>query len=365
MEIAILSDIHFGKRNIDFLNTQLSFFENQFFPHLLDNGIKNVIQLGDIFDSRKYSLNQMLSDVGTRFFHFFNENKINLYVIVGNHDTPLRDNSKHSPLYQYKSKYIHIVGNHKTLEFDNNVKVALHSYFNNNNIKEKADIGLFHTEFNGLLMDKRTIVEGKVDLPSTNLFTKIYSGHFHSSPEEIYLNTPMALSFESFGCKNGFFILNTDDFIKLKENYKLGFIENIISPKFIKLYFRGRKEIALHNGIESNIYSVDEIKTMLYNNIIELHIEKIPENDKLVLDDLIEHIGKNLEYTYQDYLIGNVIASDEKMESLNLKDDLVDIKEILDEYIVLNEKEIPLAIDMIKLKNEFMEIYEEVLTEVK
>jgi hypothetical protein len=175
----------------------------------------------------------------------------------------------------------------------------------------------------------------------------------------------MALSFESFGCKNGFFILNTDDFIKLKENYKLGFIENIISPKFIKLYFRGRKEIALNNGIESNIYSVDEIKTMLYNNIIELHIEKIPENDKLVLDDLIEHIGKNLEYTYQDYLIGNVIASDEKMESLNLKDDLVDIKEILDEYIVLNEKEIPLGIDIKKLKNEFMEIYEEVLTEVK
>jgi len=363
MQVVILSDIHFGKRNLDFLNTQLSFFEKQFFPYLLDNGIKNVIQLGDIFDSRKYSLNQMLSEVGTRFFHFFNENKINLYVIVGNHDTPLRETSKHSPLYQYKSKYIHIVGNHKTIEFDNNIKVALHSYFNSDSIKEKADIGLFHTEFNGLLMDNRTIVEGKVDLPSNNLFTKIYSGHFHSSPEEIYLNTPMALSFESFGCENGFFILDTEEFTKLKEDYKLGFIENVISPKFIKLYFRGRNDITLNNGIESNIYSIDEIKLLLNNNIIELHIEQIPENDKLVLDDLIEYIGRNLEYTYQDYLIGNVIANDEKME--NLKDDLVDIKDILDEYIVVNEKEIPLGIDLIKLKNEFMEIYEEVLTEVK
>lgn len=358
-KVAILSDIHFGKRSVDFLNLQLEFFEKQFFPYIIENKIENVIQLGDIFDSRKYSLNQMLSEVGKRFFHKFTELKINLYVIVGNHDTPDRESAKHSPLYQYKNKYIHIVGDSKLINIDD-VDISLHSYFNTKIVK--ANIGFFHTEFNGLLMDKRTIVEDRTNLPS-NDFDKIYSGHFHSSPEKIYLNTPMPLSFESFGCKNGFFILDTYKFKQDQKNYDLEFIENNVSPKFIKVYYKSKNEIKVDYG-NNNIdvvNNIDILKDKISNDIIELHIENV--DDKLVIDDLVTNIGKRLEYTFQDYLVGDVVATDEKMETFT-KDDLVNMKDLLNEYLVINEKEIPDSIDIKQLKKDFIEIYDEILTEI-
>ena len=56
MLIALLNDSHFGVRNDSqaFQNYQLDFFDNQFFPYMQDNNIKNLIHLGDVVDRRKY-----------------------------------------------------------------------------------------------------------------------------------------------------------------------------------------------------------------------------------------------------------------------------------------------------------------------
>ena len=54
-KIALLGDTHFGARgdNKFFQDYFKKFYDEIFFPYLINNNIKTVLQLGDIFDRRK------------------------------------------------------------------------------------------------------------------------------------------------------------------------------------------------------------------------------------------------------------------------------------------------------------------------
>ena len=56
MKLVILGDTHFGARgdSLDFHKFFQKFYDEVFFPYLLENDIKIVIQLGDLFDRRKF-----------------------------------------------------------------------------------------------------------------------------------------------------------------------------------------------------------------------------------------------------------------------------------------------------------------------
>ena len=55
MLIALATDFHFGVHgdSPEYLKYQKRFFDEQFFPYLKENGIKQIISLGDEYDSRK------------------------------------------------------------------------------------------------------------------------------------------------------------------------------------------------------------------------------------------------------------------------------------------------------------------------
>lgn len=353
MKIALISDLHFGKRELDFTEMQLQYFEKVAFPYLLENNIQNVLQLGDTFDSRKFSNNTMLSMIGERYFSWFNKNKITLYSIVGNHDTPNKDHSKYSPLYQYKSKYIIPIKKNKIIDLGG-VSIAMHSFFCND---EKdfypADIGLFHHEFIGQKMNKLQICENGNNLP-TEKYKKIYSGHFHSS-QSPYLKVPYQMSFESFGDVNGITIIDLET---LSEE----FIENKFSQRFLKVYYYNKNKIAVEDGIIKEEYNnTDDALIKIGNNIIELNIENI--DDKNIVDDFIDKI-KNKDYIYNNYFIDNKIVVDKDKE-LSINKNLTDVQEMISEYIKTIDKEIPEMIDKKLLKEEFVEIYNDVMTEDK
>jgi DNA repair exonuclease SbcCD nuclease subunit len=56
MKICILGDTHLGARgdSIDFHNYFEKFYDQIFFPYLVENNIKVVFQMGDLFDRRKF-----------------------------------------------------------------------------------------------------------------------------------------------------------------------------------------------------------------------------------------------------------------------------------------------------------------------
>jgi len=55
MKLAILSDTHCGIRNSSdiFMEYQERFYEEVFFPYMLENDIKQILHLGDYYDNRK------------------------------------------------------------------------------------------------------------------------------------------------------------------------------------------------------------------------------------------------------------------------------------------------------------------------
>ena len=89
MKIAIITDTHFGARadSKAFADYFYKFWDNTFFPYLIENGIKTIIHCGDLMDRRKYvnfdTLNRMRRD----FVKPMIDNGITMHTIVGNHDT--------------------------------------------------------------------------------------------------------------------------------------------------------------------------------------------------------------------------------------------------------------------------------------
>ena len=96
MRIAIISDTHFGIRNDSpiFLNYSLNYFENVFFPYLIENNIKHVIHMGDLLDRRKYVNFNTLAQVRTKFMNKFDEYGITLHITLGNHDVFFKNSNE-------------------------------------------------------------------------------------------------------------------------------------------------------------------------------------------------------------------------------------------------------------------------------
>ena len=89
MKIALLNDTHFGVRNDSpaFLEYQVKFYEEQFFPYLEENNITTLIHLGDVTDRRKFINFKTASVFREKFFKRLWDMKIDTHIIIGNHDT--------------------------------------------------------------------------------------------------------------------------------------------------------------------------------------------------------------------------------------------------------------------------------------
>ena len=88
MDVAILNDTHAGVRNSSdiFIEYQARFYEEVFFPYLLENNIKNILHLGDYFEHRKYVNFKALNQNRRVFLDKLREYNIHMDIIPGNHD---------------------------------------------------------------------------------------------------------------------------------------------------------------------------------------------------------------------------------------------------------------------------------------
>jgi DNA repair exonuclease SbcCD nuclease subunit len=92
MKIALLGDTHWGARNdLPLLYHHMEVFYTWFFDQLKQKNINTIIQLGDLFDRRKYINFRTLQYAQKIFFNCLADNQITLHTLVGNHDTYYRD----------------------------------------------------------------------------------------------------------------------------------------------------------------------------------------------------------------------------------------------------------------------------------
>jgi len=224
MKVAILGDTHFGARNdnLSFHAFFEKFYRDTFFPYLEEHGITEVIQLGDVFDRRKYINFQTLRSCRDYFFQPMVDRGITAHIIVGNHDTYYKNtndvNSLNLLLQEYKNVKVYEKPTH--IEFED-FKMLMVPWICQDNEKECLDaivttdakMVVGHFEISGFEMYRGALCDEGMDMKLFREGLPVISGHFHhkSSHGSIhYLGTPYEITWSDYSDMKGFHILDTD-----------------------------------------------------------------------------------------------------------------------------------------------------------
>jgi DNA repair exonuclease SbcCD nuclease subunit len=240
MKVAVLGDTHFGARNDSAVvhNFFKKFFEEKFFPFLIENNITHFIQVGDLFDRRKYVNFNTLYLCREYFFDRLKELNLTMIVFPGNHDifykNTLKVNSLNLLLQEYNHKNILIIDRPCDYDFHDNetgsYRVTLLPWICDDNAEEtfehiretKSQICIGHLELSGFEMYKGTVQHEGMDASLFSKFEMVLSGHYHhrSSRGNIhYLGVPYEMTWSDYNDPKGFHVLDL-------HKRSLTFIEN-------------------------------------------------------------------------------------------------------------------------------------------
>jgi DNA repair exonuclease SbcCD nuclease subunit len=230
MKVAIITDQHFGARNdsLIFLDYYEKFYAETFFPVIDSNNINTVLILGDTFDRRKYVNFYSLQRAKKMFFDPLAERNIQVYMLVGNHDTYFKNtNDVNSPqllLEDYPN--IHIISSRpETIHLDyanghaDILMVPWISLDNYNSCLEeiknsRAEVCMGHFEIDGFVMHPGATCEGGLSRSLFSHFDTVFSGHYHykSTMGNItYLGNPYQLTWIDYGLTRGFHLFDPSD----------------------------------------------------------------------------------------------------------------------------------------------------------
>jgi DNA repair exonuclease SbcCD nuclease subunit len=349
-KLCILGDTHFGVRadSLEFHKYYNRFYEDVFFPYLIENDIKHVFQLGDLFDRRKFINFNSLFLSRKYFFDKLKENGIKLYTLIGNHDIFYRNTLEVSSPTLILKDYENIViyDNFETVDFDG-VKVDVVPWICDDNQEEifekiknsRADICFGHFEIDGFQMDRGTVHHGGLDRKELKKYDIVLSGHFHhkSNADNItYVGTPYELTWSDYNDPRGFHILDmkTRDMEFVQNPYKM----------FIKVFYDDEKQ------------DFEFWKNYDFESLKETYVKVVVLNKQnpYLFDSVLDNL-------YKAGVSDIGIVEDFTDPTIDDDDELVDQAEdtmtILSKYI----DNLALDVDPKKLKKFMREIYVEAL----
>ena len=224
MKLAFITDTHFGARNDNqnFNDFFYKFYDNIFFPTLVEKDIKTVIHMGDVMDRRKYVSYKTATDFRQKFINRFEELGIDLHITIGNHDTYYKNTSEVNSMHELLwNSDINIYTDPEVVEFDG-LPILLMPWINTNNYdksiralkQSKADTLMGHLEVNGFAMNANAMVcDGGWDKDAFKRFDTVFSGHFHHKSDDgqiYYLGAPYEIYWNDCDDKKGFHIFDTE-----------------------------------------------------------------------------------------------------------------------------------------------------------
>lgn len=194
--VVILKDTHLHESNIE---TNISIFQ-QAIDFCVDNQIKNIVHLGDVFHSRK-SQPQIILTIFEQLLDNIASADLHMICVVGNHD---------KTDYESKDSFLSPFKHHPALSLieetgyerlqsasGHNICLAFASYFTDNIYTAKvqelntfveawlADIGetqcvmCTHIGVNGAVMNNGTKVESGVKTSLFKQYKEVWIGHYH------------------------------------------------------------------------------------------------------------------------------------------------------------------------------------------
>lgn len=351
MRIALITDQHFGARNDSpiFANYFKTFYEEQFFPYLEEHNIKHIIELGDIFDRRKYVNYLTLKNCREYFFDHIKSGNYHLDMIIGNHCTFYKSTNKvNSPrlLLKEYSEYISIYDSPQDIVVDG-LKIAIIPWICSGNYQESmeyiksttAQIAMGHLEIAGFEMYRGSVNDHGFDKHIFDKFDMAMSGHFHHKSNYgniFYLGAPYEMNWSDWNDPRGFHIFDTD-------TRELTYIENRYKM-FNKIHYDDQ------NTTLEQILDFDE--EALKNHYVKVIVHN--KNNPYWFDMFIaklESIGVHDIQTVEDNF------------HLDLEDDIDFSQDIEDTITILNKftEQFSDRVDIKKLNSVLHDLYHEAL----
>lgn len=284
-KIALITDQHFGARNdsIIFLDHYEKFYKETFFPTLQKENIKEVYILGDTFDRRKYINFYTLHRTKEMFISKLDRHH-KATIIVGNHDTYFKNTNSVNSVDLVTGVWgeFDIIERPTTIgDFCFIPWICDDNY--EDTMKELSDTHATfcagHLEVEGFAMYKGDKSEGGLSRKLFQKFDMTFSGHYHHKSDAdgiYYLGNPYQLTWQDYGDKRGFHILDTD-------TRKLTFIQNP-NDIFIKLIYDDKQNVSVLN-VENNdvVYMMkdtDELVSIVPNFYHNKYVKIVVVNKK-------------------------------------------------------------------------------------
>jgi len=310
VKIALLNDTHFGVRNDSpaFMEYQNKFYNDLFFPYLIENNIKTLIHLGDVVDRRKFINHNTAHNFKKVFWNRLEELDIDTHIIIGNHDTYYKNTNEVNAMQNLNlSKNCKVYLRATEKEFggcnilflpwicDDNYDDSIHTIDHST-----STIAMGHLEVKGFEMHAGHVNEQGLDKNQFTKFEKVLSGHFHKKSDDgriYYLGTQYEMTWSDYRCPKGFHIFDTETreiervvnpltmFEKIiyndKENDYLTMNIDHLNHKHIKLFVSNKTNDDMYNMFIDRLYN--------QINIHELNvIEDSMDLNTTVRDDILE-----------------------------------------------------------------------------
>lgn len=328
MKVAVLGDLHWGCRNdlIVFHKHQEIFFK-QFIDDLKKHNIKHVIQLGDLFDRRKYINFRTLNEAKRIFFNLLEDAGVTLYTLVGNHDIHFRESmdivSTSLLLGEYSN--IHVYTEPATLTLDNTTfdmipwvcsenEAAVNTFIKSS----KSDICCGHFEIEGFAMYRGIVAQGGMSVKTFDKYEQTWSGHYHTRSNKgsiTYVGTPYELTWQDYNDTKGYHIFDTTDrsltfvpntnktFVRLQydDTQKLHNLDDIdLQDRFVRLVVVSKTDLYKFDQFISKLYSKKCYELKVVEDLTEFHDGEISEETDLedttvVMDNYIDSVDTDFD----------------------------------------------------------------------
>jgi hypothetical protein len=345
LKIALITDTHFGARNDNqnFNDYFFKFYDDIFFPTLIEREITTCVHLGDVMDRRKYVSYKTATDFRKRFTDRFTELGIDLHIIIGNHDTYYKNTSEVNSMEELVGQNgFKIYTYPEIVEFDD-LPILFMPWINSGNYdssmqaltKSKADILMGHLEINGFEMHRGHVADGNYDREIFRRFDTVLSGHYHHKSDDgqiFYLGTPYEIMWNDHDDPKGFHIFDTGT----RE------LERIVNPYklFQKIFYDD-------TDTDYTKHDVDQYKECYVKLIV------VNKKDLYGFDQFVDRLLK------ADSFEVKIIEDFSELDAENVSDDIVENTEdtltLLEKYI----DELDVTLSKKRLKNTMKSLYNE------
>lgn len=245
-KFIIIGDVHIGAReaNMDVMEHQLRFYEEQLFPFMKANGMKFILQLGDLFDKRKFTNHVVLYWWKKRFFDVMKANGVKFVTILGNHDVAYKNTLEVNTTTLFCEQYDNIIIIDRPTDLNiHGTDFILTPWVCDDNradIEEAvavtdAKFCAGHFEFDGFAISQSQVCTQGEDAEIYSKFDTVFSGHFHTRSAQknvLYTGTPYELTWIDYNDPKGFYVFDTED-----DSYE--FVRNE-KPLFVRIEYNDK-----------------------------------------------------------------------------------------------------------------------------